>query len=554
MKTYILFISFVFCAILLQAQNSFFVVFKDKQGETFNPLSYFDAKAIDRKVMFGISIEDSTDFPVSETYVQKVEELSLKVGCVSRWFNGVFVWATNDQIIEIAKLPFVKEIILLQGKGQISSAKKNTQNFDNDPKSLALQQLSRMQGDLFQKNGIDGKGIRIAIFDGGFPEVDTHPAFKHIREEKRIIKTFDFTKNKDFVYSYNSHGLSTFSNIAGIYDSIPLGLATGAEFLLARTEVNSEPFAEEQYWLAAAEWADKNGAHIISSSLGYTKDRYFPEQMDGTHSLISKAANMAAQKGMLVINAMGNDGDNDWKVLSTPADADSIISVGGIDPRLDYHINFSSFGPTKDGRLKPNVAAYGKVTVATPGKSIEVAYGTSFATPLVSGFAACAWQTKLEKKNMEIKTEIEHSGDLFPYYDYAHGYGVPQASYFFSKEKRTKKEGDVFQFVIEKDTLLILNTRALDSTQLIYEKFYDKKLKENYPDGFLSDLNSNHLMFFHIANTEGKLIRYGVIKVFSKIVTSIPLSDLPMGYKVRIAYKNGFQEWTRELQNMNKTN
>ncbi len=188
-----------------------------------------------------------------------------------------------------------------------------------------------------------------------------------------------------------------------------MGLATEAEFLLARTEVNTEPFSEEENWLAAAEWADKNGADIISSSLGYTLPRYFQYQMDGKSTLVARAATMAFEKGILVVNAMGNDGAGKWFVVGTPADAEEVLSVGGVDPFTNVHISFSSFGPTADGRMKPNVCAAGQALVASP-KRITKAYGTSFATPLVTGFAACVLQLNPDFTVQELKTNIEQSG------------------------------------------------------------------------------------------------------------------------------------------------
>jgi serine protease AprX len=539
-------ILFLFTTTIGFSQESYFVFFKDKSSSQFDPISYFDAKALERKIMFGISISDSTDYPVSSIYLEKIEPVVTKTGYESRWLNGVYVWATAPQIKAIESFPFVKGIIPITTKAVLCSF--DTTYFPKEDRTfeLAKKQLNRMQGNKFIEQGINGKGIRIAIFDGGFPEVDTHPAFEHIRKEKRIIKTFDFTKKKEFVYAYNSHGLATFSDIAGIVDSVNFGLATGAEFLLARTEVNTEPFAEEQYWLAAAEWADKNGAHIISSSLGYTKDRYFPEQMDGQHSLVVKAANMAASKGMLVINAMGNDGDSKWKALSTPADADSILSVGGINPSTDYHIYFSSFGPTKDGRLKPNVCAFGEAAVATKNGQTNTEYGTSFSTPLISGFAACAWQTRMGTNNMEMKSAIEHSGDLFPYYDYAHGYGVPQASFFTEKTPNEKKKAS-YKFEMINDTVKIFYIEALDSLQISRRRVQesDSKYKTDV-DLVAFDYNGpKYNLYFHIAKPDGKLARYGVIYVYSKNPLSIPLSEIPAGYTLRIAYQNGFQEWKR---------
>jgi len=348
-----------------------------------------------------------------------------------------------------------------------------------------LPQLLRMQGEMFAENNIDGKGVRIAVFDGGFPSVDKHEIFSHLRDNNQIIKTWNFPNKKEYVYSWSSHGTMTLSCIAGVYQTAEgvkkLGLATGAEFLLARTEVNPEPFKEEIWWTQAMEWADQNGADIISSSLGYGKDRYYTKDMDGT-SYVARAANMAARKGMLVFNSMGNEADdNSWKVLITPADADSVISVGGIDDSLDRyrHINFSSFGPTADGRRKPNVVAFGHAYVANPKGGMTMAYGTSFSCPLAAGFGACAWQTKRNLTAMQMKEEIEKSGDIYPYFDYALGYGVPQASYFVEGEKKEaeptfkfEKEGNSLKIKLEafdKNTEVFYNLTRNDGIVLFYE-------------------------------------------------------------------------------------
>jgi subtilisin family serine protease len=309
------------------------------------------------------------------------------------------------------------------------------------------------------------------------------------------------------------------SCIAGMNDTVPMGLATKAEFLLARTEVETEPFSEEENWLAAAEWADKNGAQIINSSLGYTYNRYFTWEMDGKTSFVVKAANMAASKGMLVVNAMGNDGSHDWKILGTPADADSVLSIGGINPETDFHENFASFGPTADKRMKPNVSAYSTAIVAEKSK-LEKAQGTSFSTPLVTGFAACAWQTEKGKTNMEMFNEIQKSGDLYPYFDYAHGYGVPQASYFFSKNPKSEKI-PTFQFKEISDTLHIMVNIATIS----------------------KNANTDNYLFYKISNNNGEILKYFVIDVYQEDVVKIPISDFS-DKVVTVCYKG----YTNEIE------
>lgn len=518
----IIMLSLLYFSSLQGQENKYWVFFSDKDGTTFNPIEYFDAKAIERRLIHGLNLDDISDYPVRQDYIQKIEKEVNKTGYSSRWFNALSVIATETQIQNISKFPFVidiqEQIIhteLCESPSQNAGPNSNIE--------LANKQMELMQSKLFSKNNITGKGIRIAIFDGGFPEVDTHKAFEHVRKNNRIIKTWNFCNNKEFVYAYNSHGLSVMSNICGIYEGTQLGVATEAEFLLARTEVNPEPFAEEEWWLAAVEWADKNGAHVINSSLGYTYHRYFPEQMDGKTSLVARAANMAAAKGIIVVNAMGNDGTNSWKAVGTPADADSVLSVGGIEPFTEYKINFSSFGPTVDGRLKPNVTNSGHAAVAVKKDKLGNAYGTSFASPLTCGFVACALQTMPETKAMNMIREIEKSGNLYPYYDYAHGYGVPQSS-FFTKENKTPPQKQ-FDFIFQNDTLIV---------SLLPEEI------NNNPE---LNKTSDKYLYYHIMLPDGKLFKYGLISVSESEPLKLNLKEVPDNVTVRVLYKQYLKEW-----------
>jgi subtilisin family serine protease len=277
------------------------------------------------------------------------------------------------------------------------------------------------------------------------------------------MATWDFYSKSPDVFRKNAHGTMVMSLIGGMYDSIPMGLAPGAEYLLARTETWREPFVEEKYWLAAAEWADQLGADIISSSLGYTYHRYFPEQMDGKTSLVAFAADMAVQKGMLVVNAAGNDGDKkSWKIICTPADAPGVLSVGALEYPSLLRASYSSKGPTADGRLKPEVSALGSVYVAT-AMSFGFRFGTSFACPLVSGFAACVMQLHPEWTNIQVLESLRQSASLYPYFDFSHGFGTPKASYFFSDPAIEVQP--TFDFIIDGNQLKIV--ARLSDTEII---------------------------------------------------------------------------------------
>ncbi|MBR5028040.1 MAG: S8 family serine peptidase [Bacteroidales bacterium] len=454
-----------FFAVIARAQDYYWVFFTDKLGSTFNPYEYFDAKAIERYRMNGVSLYDSTNFPLNGGYVSQVEGVCEEFVGESRWLNAVGVGATPEQIAVIAEMPFVSRILPIESNMQLASCEAEWGYRDTNLWSLGVTpQLRRMKGERFVAKGIDGTGIRIAVFDGGFPKVDVHPVFKHLRDNKRIIATWNFPKKKADVYGWNKHGTMVLSCIAGKLDTMQLGLATGAEFLLARTEVNTEPAKEEVWWAMAMEWADKNGADIISSSLGYGKERHYTKDMDGT-SVVAKAANLAARKGMLVCNAAGNEGGDRWNTIITPADADSVIAVGGIEANLEEyrHIYFSSYGPTADGRMKPNVCNYAHTLCATPSLGVEDSYGTSFASPLTAGFAACAWQCRKGYTAMQMKAEIERSADLYPYCDYAFGYGVPQATYFLEGKKTPQP---TFHFEQDSDLVYLVTDKNIENSFL----------------------------------------------------------------------------------------
>jgi serine protease AprX len=498
----------------ISANNKYWVFLKDKKGVTFNPYAYFDAKTIERRLKFGIPLIDSTDFPINQEYYSTVAGIVDSTGNSTRWFNAIAVYATLEQVEKLKKAYFVQSVEPMQLLCIEASAPKDWDTTLTDDKLKILsEQISVMGGELFAEKGIDGKGLRIAIFDGGFPTVNTNPAFEHIRKDGRILKTWDFTKNKEFVYSYNPHGCEVMSCIGGMINGKKIGMATGAEFLLARTEVNSEPFSEEENWLAASEWADKNGVDIINSSLGYTYHRYFTFQMDGKSTLVTRAANMAAKKGMLVVNAAGNDGDNDWKLVGAPADADSVLSVGGINPWSGYHTSFSSFGPTWDMRMKPNVCAYGHVTAAAK-EGLVSTQGTSFASPLVAGFAACAWQNNRDWNNMQMYLEIEKSGDLYPYFDYAHGFGVPQAIYFVNKPS---SETPTFEFVKTDSSLKVV----------VKPEFIDK-----------SDQARSKYLYYNIQKENNVLSEYNVVIVNSEEALVINTSLYKKGQRINVHYRN----------------
>lgn len=501
-------------------QQGYWVFFTDKKGVDFDPYAFFDEKAIDRRLRNGLCLYDTLDFPVNKDYIKGVKSVAGKTGVVSRWFNAIHVYASENELDKIWNLPFVDSVEPSALRVLLASA-------DTDESASLLErvdmvllnyQISHMAGNLFASYGITGTGLRIAVFDAGFRGVDTHPAFLHLRNNNRIIATWDFHRGRKGVYRSSSHGTMVLSAIAGVLADQPLGLAPDAEFLLARTEIRREPLAEEKYWLAAVEWADKMGADIINSSLGYVFHRYFPEQMDGKTSLVARAATIAAGKGILVINSAGNQGnDNQWRIVVTPADADSVLTVGALEYPEMIRAPYSSVGPTADGRMKPNVSALGTV-IAAGRRNMSQPSGTSFASPLVSGFAACLWQMKPQWTNMEIFRAIEQSASLYPYYDYAHGHGIPQASRFFEDHHQIPMP--TFDLAHENDSIHVVIRKQIE---------VDGQNK--------TESSQNEYLYYQKVNADGRIARYYVIHIEDAANISIGVDSFLPGQLLRVHYR-----------------
>lgn len=526
MKKFLVLVLGMVMSFQLSAQSCYWVFFTDKQNTYFDPYEYFDAKAIQRYQLNHQSLYDISNYPVNTDYKNEVKIFSQSYVGESRWLNAVAVTATDEQIDLISKLPFVSGVQLIETESEMAANDEAERVSEKGEYDGTMNQVAIMQGEKFIKAGINGKGVRIAVLDGGFSEADEHPAFKALRDNHQIIKTWNFVQNKENVYNGHYHGRMVLSCLAGIMnDSTMLGLASGAQYLLARTEVNVERKKEEVWWVAALEWADQNGADIISSSLGYGKERYNPKDMTGEKSMISKAANTAARKGILVVNAMGNEGDDEaWKVLIAPADADSILSVGAVTS-LEKLASYSSFGPTADGRMKPNVVACGHDMVADKDGNYDYYDGTSFATPMVSGFAACVKQLHPDWTAMKLKEEIEKSGNHYPYYDYAFGYGVPQAGYFMDKDKVVANSFDLYE---DKENIYVVPK------------------KNTYP---------NNTLFYNVKNGNGTISDYDAAVLSADIdeedslntdsvsVFSFSKEDLLNGQTVNFWYDGTFKQY-----------
>ncbi|MEM6264568.1 MAG: S8 family serine peptidase [Bacteroidota bacterium] len=473
---------------LTAQQPAYLVTFTHKPDTHFNASTYFHPHTLERRKLQGLPPYDWFDLPVHKNWVDSVIRQTDSVRHVLRWVNGMTLHATAAQITRIQNFPFVKNIEKLQYEAAISVAPQQPKDQRLD--TLLYAQRNLMNLNMLQDSGLTGEGVRIAVFDVGFREVDTHPAFEELRKNNKIEATQNFYRKSRSVYAHNDHGLNVLGCIAGQYKGKPIGCAPGATFLLARTEHKIfEKAKEEDHWMAAAEWADKNGADLINSSLGYTRKRYTYADMDGETALVAQAARIATQKGILVINSLGNSGDNKWNFLGTPADVPEVLSVGAVYPMFPLRMKFSSYGPNADSLLKPEVSAPGYVLTAGKKGRYETMGGTSFSAPLVTGFAACVLQKYPGLRPAQLKQVIMGSSKLFPYFDYAHGFGVPDAYRLLHFQDDSTRITPTFSVSFLKYTIFVqLNDSVMAA---------DTALHQN-----------GRAFFFHTQKPNGKLATY----------------------------------------------
>lgn len=429
-------------------QEKYWIYFKDKDSyKSFeNPETLLSKNALERRKVQGILI-DYYDIPINNGYVKHLSALGCKIVNTSKWLNAVSI-ITDFSVEELKQqCSFIEKVTPV--KSYISSIEKPLQDqptsFNVESTFLKTSSIidygqastqNKMLGiDCLHDNGYTGKNVVIAILDGGFIDADTMMVFDSARVQNRIIGAYDFAVNDSFPYKFDKHGTAVLSVIAANIPGQLVGMAPHSKFLLARTLTDTfDTHTDEDNWIRAMEWADSMGADVINTSLGYSNyfgggdTNYTYSNMDGNTTIITKGADIAAKKGIIMIAAAGNEGDKTWKYIAAPCDGDSVLCVGAVNS-IKQHSSFSSYGPSYDGRVKPEVMAMGQgvrlVWPSTPG--ITSMNGTSFSTPLIAGLAACLKQKHPGSTNMEIINAIIKSADRYSYPNTAYGYGIPNA-------------------------------------------------------------------------------------------------------------------------------
>ncbi|MFT5280472.1 MAG: serine protease AprX, partial [Bacteroidia bacterium] len=437
-----------------QNPQKFWVGFMDKDNTPFtitDPIQFLSQRSIDRRTNQGISL-DQKDLPVDPNYVFQVASAGAAILNKSKWFNGVSIELQDSVDIDVINaLPFVQSwspVSRLSGRNPIPNkfgqAIPNTKSSGGAPPidhGTGYNQIDMLNGVPLHEQGFLGNGMTIAVLDAGFSNVPLLAVFDSLFNDGRILATKDFVDGDNDVYGHSTHGAYVLSTMASYWPGEFIGTAPKANYILLRSEEGgSELIIEEDNWVAAAEFADSMGADIINSSLGYTTyddpsmdHTYF--DMDGNTTRITQGADLAASRGILVVNSAGNSGQSAWNFIGAPADGDSVFAIGAVNPDGIY-AEFSSKGPSADGRIKPNIVAQGAATVIADlnpdaEEPTHTGNGTSFSGPVIAGMMACFWQAFPELTNIECMNIVEQSASQYSNPDEFIGHGIPDFSLAF---------------------------------------------------------------------------------------------------------------------------
>jgi serine protease AprX len=442
-----------------RAQFTRYVVkLKNKDGNPYAisaPSSYLSQRAIDRRTRYGIAV-DSTDLPVTPAYVTQIAGVAnVTVLNISKWHNSIAIQTTDpNAITTINGFAFVQSVSPIAARNAATNNEKLnaveqpfipsqrgsqlTADYFNYG-SGSLTEINLHKGQFLHNIGLRGQGMLIAMLDGGFYNYNTLDAMDSIILNNQVIDTWDFYSKNSTVSDDHPHGMQCLSTIAANISGSFVGKAPKANFTLYRTEdAGSEYPIEEFNMVCGMERADSTGADIISASLGYfdfdnASFNYTYANMNGNTTISAIGADLAAKKGILFAAAAGNEGNSPWHYIITPADADSVLTVGAVSTNGAVG-GFSSYGPSGDGQIKPDVASIGVgAMVQSTANTVTISNGTSFACPNMAGLAAILWQAFPEYNNMKIIRVLREAGNIASTPNDRIGYGIPDMKLAFGK-------------------------------------------------------------------------------------------------------------------------
>lgn len=497
----------------------FYVQFTDKNKSPFslsNPSAYLSEKAIARRTAFGLNC-DSTDLPINPTYLQQISNLGISVHSSSKWMNGTTILLSDSsKMSQVRTLPFVK-FVEYTGKhstvAQVVSKRAKTST--NLNYGAATTQINQLSGKYLHNYGFRGKGILIAVIDAGFMNANTTACFDSLRLQGRLLGTKDIFNPSSNIFAEDGHGAMVLSTMTGNLPNQFLGTAPDASYFLIRTEyAPTEYKMETDFWCSGIEYADSIGSDLINSSLGYyTFDdpsmNFSYADMNGKVSRASRAANMASKKGIIVVVSAGNEGLSAWHQIGSPADAEDIVTVGAV--RADsVSSTFSSYGPSADNRIKPELCAMGSAAaIVTPSGDMSFGDGTSFASPILAGMMACYLQAVKKSTGIlnlkSILKSVFESANFYQTPTTQKGYGLPN-------------------FEIASRNLSYFSNLRHISTNDEYELSFDSKNKSILIWALSRQLATGTSV--RIYSTTGKLV---IQKKMSENLTKIDAQNLTSG-------------------------
>ncbi|MCW8848963.1 MAG: S8 family serine peptidase, partial [Melioribacteraceae bacterium] len=541
MKKYI-FAFLILAFISSYAQNKYMIYFKDKgtlSKESLSKISdknqlakkYLSKKSIERrKKSLGENYFTFEDLPVEKNYIAVIQKEGIKISNKLKWFNAVTAYLTDDEVKFLKSKSFVKKIESIKKVKRNNSIIQSSENKRNLKKSSAVHSYdygtSITQNELsdipvVHDMGITGEGVRIGILDTGF-DWENHISLSG----RTVIAEYDFvykdseTANEpgiDESLQQHNHGTSVFSIMAGFDEGNLIGPAFNSEFILAKTEyLPKEIHAEEDNYAAALEWMDSIGVDITSSSLGYSygfedygEVSYTYADMDGKTTIVTKAAELAFDRGIVVITSAGNEGDATWKYITAPGDGLNTLTIGAVTSD-NIVTSFSSEGPTYDGRIKPEIVAMGssvKNAIAGTSASYGAGGGTSYSAPISAGIAGLLLSAYPHLTNRQIRAILIESGDNVDNPDNERGYGLISALRAITYPN-LKQNGNGFTINKIFDPAKNVNENTVEVV-FANGSSYPMLKNGNHFEASLPSLtlNENYQIYFNYQDSQGNLLR-----------------------------------------------
>lgn len=480
----ILFIILFFSCFVGFSQEDAWVYFNAKnnsQSYYDDPLLMLSQRAIDRRTRQNIAL-DSKDIPIDKSYINQIKLVSgITYMAKSKWLNALHIRGTETAINSLKSFAFVDKIDFANKALNLTGKKTSVAKMKVINKVLETQvdfaygssanQIQMLHGDVLHQQNYTGSGKIIAVMDAGFPGVNTAQPFQRLRDNNQILGGYDFVARNNNFYTGDSHGAMVLSCMGGYKDGSLVGTAPDSSYYLFRTEDGaSENPVEESYWVEAAEKADSLGVDVINTSLGYfvfDKSAYNHtyNDMDGRTAFMTRGAEIAFSRGMIVVASAGNEGGTANPHIAVPADGISVLTVGAVTS-MRIVTSFSSVGLSFDGRVKPDVMAQGQsVVLSDPSGNIVTSDGTSFSSPITAGMVACLWQAFPNMTNKEIKDLIIKFADRYSTPNAQYGYGIPDYSLSLSNGL------GINNFLTTKDVFMYPNPTKDMSTVSLSDNF-----------------------------------------------------------------------------------